>query len=554
MLANTRRTRFLLGLARRSFTVAAGLQERSLLAIGLGILMAAVAFGFRIWMGDALVGFPFLTFFLAVAISSFLFGWRAGLSCAVVGGLLSWKYLIQTDETIVITAPSSLIALGFYTFTTGLFVLLTAAMQTSFAAYDKLTGELEVRVKSRTSELEKINAKLVSEIAGRSQAESQVRQLQKMEAVSRLTGGMAHDFNNMLAVIIGSLNLLQRRLAKGETEVGQFVDAALDGAQRAASLTQRLLAFSRQQPLAPEALDANRLVANMSDILNRTLGDEISVETVLAAGLWRAKADPHQLESCLLNLAVNAKDAMPDGGKLTIETGNAHIDEAYAAEHEIAADQYVLIAVTDTGSGMAPDTLSKAFDPFFTTKPTGQGTGLGLSQVYGFARQSRGHVKIYSEVSVGTTVKIYLPRTTEGGATEVPVAVASRAPLPVGSPNVFVLVVEDDARVRNFSAEALRELGYTVIEAANGSAALKIIEAGQRVDLLFTDVVMPEMTGRQLADVAIQRLPDLKVLYTTGYTRNAVVHNGTLDAGTHLLQKPYSIEELALKVKRVMAT
>lgn len=552
MLANTRRTRFLLGLARRSFVVTASLQERALLSYALGAVMAGGALIFRVLVGDALVGFPFLTFFLAVAISSFFFGWRAGLSCAVVGGLLSWKYLIQTDETIVITAPSSLIALGFYTFTTGLFVLLTAAMQTSFAAFDKLTGELEDRVKNRTSELEDINAKLVSEIVGRNAAESQVRQLQKMEALSRLTGGMAHDFNNMLAVIIGSLNLLQRRLAKGETEIGRFIDAALDGSQRAASLTQRLLAFSRQQPLAPEALDANRLVANMSDILNRTLGDEVSVETVLAAGLWRARADPHQLESCLLNLAVNAKDAMPNGGKLTIETGNAHIDEAYARDHEIAAAQYVLIAVTDTGSGMPAEVAAKAFDPFFTTKPTGQGTGLGLSQVYGFARQSNGHVKIYSEVDVGTTVKIYLPRCEEGGDTEVPVIGGTKASLPAGSPEVFILVVEDDARVRNFSAEALRELGYTVVEAANGPAALKMIDAGQRVDLLFTDVVMPEMSGRQLADIAIDKLPGLKVLFTTGYTRNAVVHNGTLDPGTHLLQKPFTLEALAVKVRQVM--
>jgi signal transduction histidine kinase/CheY-like chemotaxis protein len=551
MLANTKRTRFLLGLARRSFVVTASLQERTIVAYALGILMAGVALAFRIWVGDALVGFPFLTFFLAVAISSFFFGWRAGLSCALAGGLLSWKYLIQTDETIVITAPSSLIALGFYTFTTGLFVVLTAAMQTSFAAYDKLTGELEERVKMRTSELEESNAKLVSEILGRSQAESQVRQLQKMESLGRLTGGMAHDFNNMLAVIIGSLNLLRRRLAKGDTDLERFIDAAVDGSQRAASLTQRLLAFSRQQPLAPEALDANRLVANMSDILNRTLGDEIGVETVLAAGLWRAQADPHQLESCLLNLAVNAKDAMPNGGKLTVETGNAHVDEAYARENEIAAGQYVLIAVTDTGSGMPADIAAKAFDPFFTTKAVGQGTGLGLSQVYGFTRQSRGHVKIYSEVDVGTTVKIYLPRTEDGGATEVPVISGSKAELPTGSPDVFILVVEDDARVRNFSSEALRELGYTVVEAASGSAALKIIEAGQRVDLLFTDVVMPEMTGRQLADIAVEKLPALKVLYTTGYTRNAVVHNGTLDPATQLLQKPFTLEALAVKVKQV---
>lgn len=515
--------------------------------------MALLALGIRLLVGDVLSGFPFLTFFLAVAIASFFFGWRAGVACAVLGAILSWRYLIQTDETVVITASSTALAMCFYAFTTGLFVLLTAAMQTSFGAFEALTRGLEDRVAERTAELQDMNKKLVAEAASRSVAESQVRQLQKMESLGQLTGGLAHDFNNMLAVIIGGLNLLQRRLAKGDTDVGRFVEAAMDAAKRAASLTARLLAFARQQPLAPEACDANRLVANMADMLGRTLGDTVMVETVLAAGLWRAKADPHQLENSLLNLAVNARDAMPSGGKLTVETANAHIDEAYAREFDIRADQYVMIAVTDTGSGMSPETMTKAFDPFYTTKPVGKGTGLGLSQVFGFARQSNGHVKIYSEVSVGTTVKIYLPRTHEEGETQATVRVVSPViEMPKGTLNEFVLVVEDDPRVRNYSAEALRELGYTVVVAGNGAAALKMIDAGQKVDLLFTDVVMPEMSGRQLADLAVQRLAGLRVLYTTGYTHNAIVHNGILDPGTELLQKPFSLEELAAKVRKVL--
>ena len=255
------------------------------------------------------------------------------------------------------------------------------------------------------------NAALLGEIATRETAEAQVRQMQKMEAIGQLTGGIAHDFNNMLAVVTSAMNLIQRKLARGETEIGQFVESALDATQRAANLTQRLLAFSRQQPLAPQVVDANRLLAGMSDLLRRALGEQVAIETVLGGGLWKTNADPSQIENAILNLAVNARDAMPDGGRLTIETANCHLDDDYAARHaEVSAGQYVLIAVTDTGTGMPPEVAARAFDPFFTTKPVDKGTGLGLSQVFGFVRQSGGHVKIYSEVGQGTTVKIYLRR------------------------------------------------------------------------------------------------------------------------------------------------
>ncbi len=403
------------------------------------------------------------------------------------------------------------------------------------------------------AELQALNATLerrvMEEVEERSKAEERLRQAQKMEAVGQLTGGIAHDFNNMLAVIISGLSLMQRRLAKGDTDVGRFVDAALDGAQRAATLTQRLLAFSRQQPLSPKPIEVNRLVTGMSDLLMRTLGETIRVETVIGAGLWRTKVDPAQLESAILNLAVNARDAMPDGGTLTVETTNAYVDELYARDSGLTVGQYVLIAVTDTGLGMDEHTMNRAFDPFFTTKPVGKGTGLGLSQVYGFVRQSGGHVRIYSELGVGTTIKIYLPRMrgTMPEEREREADAAGR-----GVPGETVLVVEDDDRVRNLSSEVLRDLGYSVVEASGPHQALDIIKDGPCPTLLFTDVVMPGMSGRQLVDEVRRLYPRVKVLYTTGYTRNAIVHNGVLDAGTHLLPKPFTVEALAAKVREIL--
>ena len=395
-----------------------------------------------------------------------------------------------------------------------------------------------------------LEQRVVDEVYARSKVEEQLRQIQKMEAVGQLTGGIAHDFNNMLAVIMGGLTLLQRKLARGETDVERFVDAAIDGAQRAATLTQRLLAFSRQQALSPEPLVVNKLVAGMSELLDRTLGEQVKVETVLAAGLWQVKADPAQLENAILNLAVNARDAMPGGGRLTIETLNAFVDDAYAQEYAIETGQYVLIAVADTGAGMAPEVIAKAFDPFFTTKGAGKGTGLGLSQVYGFVRQSGGHVKIYSELGLGTSVKIYLPRLYgEAAATEQAKRLAT---IHRGLRSEVILVVEDDERVRALSVEALRDLGYSVVEASGPTQALRMLDEGQQVNLLFTDVVMPDMSGRQLSDRAREKRPKLKVLYTTGYTRNAIVHNGMLDPGTNLLTKPFSIEELAAKIRKIL--
>jgi len=415
--------------------------------------------------------------------------------------------------------------------------------------------EQEVSERRRAeAALQTLNATLeqrvIDEVNERAKAEQQLRQVQKMEAVGQLTGGIAHDFNNMLAVIIGGLNLLQRRLAKGQTDVDRFVEGALDAAERAAKLTQRLLAFSRQQPLAPKPIDANRLVSSLSELFVRTLGERTRVQTVLAAGLWQTRVDPVQLENAILNLAVNARDAMPGGGNLTIETSNAHVDDAFAREFAITSGQYILIAVTDAGVGMEPDVIAKAFDPFFTTKGVGKGTGLGLSQVYGFVRQSGGHVKIYSEPGVGTSVKIYLPRYF-GPIADSQTGDTVRS-IDRGQPTEIIMVVEDEDRVRAVSVAALIELGYSVVEAAGPRDALRILESGQTVSLLFTDVVMPDMSGRELADRARAIVPGLKVLYTTGYTRNAIVHNGMLDYGTHLLTKPFTIQDLGLKVRSIL--
>jgi PAS domain S-box-containing protein len=376
-------------------------------------------------------------------------------------------------------------------------------------------------------------------------------QAQKMEAVGQLTGGVAHDFNNMLHVMLGSLALLERHLSAREPALLRQLEIARQGAQRAATLTRQLLAFSRRQPLQPQALDPNRLVAAMSELLRRTLGEAIAIETVLAGGMWSMAADLNQLESAILNLAINARDAMPNGGRLTIETANSHLDEAYAREHaEVTAGQYAMIAVSDTGTGMSREVVEKAFEPFFTTKGVGRGTGLGLSQVFGFVKQSGGHVKIYSEPGQGTTVKLYFPRHMGSVAAEDAPAPAS---VPRGTLSEIILVVEDDDAVRAYAVDMLRELGYRVLAVSDAAEALRQLESEPATDLLFSDVGLPGgMNGRELADEARRRHPGLKVLFTTAYARNAIVHQGRLDPGVELIVKPFTYDELATKLRRVL--
>ena len=373
------------------------------------------------------------------------------------------------------------------------------------------------------------------------QARERMMQAQKMEAVGQLTGGVAHDFNNLLMVVIGNLEVAQRNVEtekRSATRLKRAIDSAMRGAQRAATLTQRLLAFSRRQPLDPKAIDLNKFVVGEVEFLQRTLGEKIHVEAVGGAGLWKVAADVNQLQAVLLNLAVNARDAMPQGGKLTIETGNAFLDEAYCrANPEVQRGQYVLIAVTDNGAGMTQDVMNRAFEPFFSTKPVGEGTGLGLSQVYGFIKQSGGHIKIYSEPGEGTTVKIYLPRIIGDASMES--EDVSMEPV-AGERDETILVVEDDEDVRAYLVETLHDLDYRILRAHNSAAALEFLQQGDtRIDLLLTDVVLPGMNGRELARKAQVLRSGLKVLFMTGYSRNAIVHQGRLDSDVELIQKPY---------------
>ncbi len=379
-------------------------------------------------------------------------------------------------------------------------------------------------------------------------AEERLRQAQKMEAVGQLTGGIAHDFNNMLAVVIGAVDLMERRLAQGRTDVTRYLDAARDGATRAAALTQRLLSFARQAPLAPVPVDCNALIAGMIELLSRTLGETILIDTQLGDDLWHAVTDPSQLENAVLNLSVNARDAMPTGGRLTLHTGNTSLAGEQAARIGLAPGDYVCIAVTDTGSGMTDDVAARAFDPFFTTKSVGKGTGLGLSQVFGFVGQLGGHVGLETALGEGTTVRLLIPRYT-GDLAPAPVASRDTADAR-GERHEMILVVEDEERVRNYSVEALRELGYSVIHAHGGREALAIITGGQRVDLLFTDVVMPEMNGRELADAARAYLPGLRVVFTSGYTGDIGVGDDAR-AGA-VLAKPFDVATLARRVRTAL--
>jgi signal transduction histidine kinase/ActR/RegA family two-component response regulator len=389
------------------------------------------------------------------------------------------------------------------------------------------------------------------EVRRREQTEEQLRQSQKMEAIGRLTGGLAHDFNNLMTIVTGSLDLLSRRLATDDPRLRKLVDNAMEGARRASALTRQLLAFARRQALDPKPTDINRLVSDVSALLRGTLGETIAIEAVLAGGLWPANIDAHQLERAIVNLALNSRDAMPDGGRLTIETANAHLDDAYAKTNsEVTPGQYTSVAITDTGAGIAPDITSKIFEPFFTTKPAGHGTGLGLSQVFGFVKQSGGHVKVYSEPGQGTTVRLYLPRYVGQIANALDNDDASTGK--TGRSGISVLLVEDDPDVRRFTADALAELGHHVKPVDNAEAALTCLADGADFDLLLTDVVMPGMDGRRLADAALQRKPGLKVLFMTGYTPNAIIHNGVLDPGTHLLSKPFAVAQLAEKLRTVL--
>jgi signal transduction histidine kinase len=433
--------------------------------------------------------------------------------------------------------------------------LLAAAGLVGYLARGMLRALNAVR--QRAGELE-------AEIKLRRETEETLRQSQKIESIGQLTGGIAHDFNNLLTIVIGNLDTMHRRLADVASSqtasdlavlLTRPLEFALQGARSAAQLTQRLLAFSRRQTLEPAALDLNRLISGMSDLLRRTLGEKINVETIMAGGLWLTFADANQIENALINICINARDAMPDGGRLTIETGNAYLDEAYTRRFgDVTPGQYVVLGVADSGTGISPDILDRVFEPFFTTKSRGEGSGLGLAMVHGFVKQSGGHIRIYSEVAHGTTVKIYLPRlmrTEQMAATPLPKS-GNDGSTPRAVREETILVVEDNEGVREYATSSLEELGYKVLAAGDATEATRMLENAHRIDLLFTDVILPSGSARDLADNVLERHPTLPVLFTTGYTRNAIIHQGRLDAGVQLITKPYSQQGLAQKIRELL--
>ena len=408
--------------------------------------------------------------------------------------------------------------------------------------------------KRHLGELSQANARLQTESAERERVEDVLRQSQKMEAVGQLTGGLAHDFNNLLAGISGSLELMALRIAQGRiAELDRYMVAAQGASRRAAALTHRLLAFSRRQTLDPRATDVNMLVSGMEDLVRRTVGPSVAIEVVGATGLWPALVDPPQLENALLNLCINARDAMPDGGRITIETHNKWLDDHAALTHDMPPGQYLALCVTDTGTGMSPDLIEKVFEPFFTTKPIGEGTGLGLSMIYGFARQSGGQVRIYSEVGHGTTVCIYLPRHY-GEAIDADRTILGHDARTRAEQGETVLVVDDEPSVRMLVTDVLADLGYRALEASDSATGLKILQSGERIDLLVTDVGLPGgMNGRQMADAGRVTRPGLKVLFITGYAENAVLGNGYLVPGMQVLTKPFVLDALIARIRELVA-
>jgi len=423
------------------------------------------------------------------------------------------------------------------------------ALEASTKALADAANQLEAQVRERTAELENALTRLRAETAERERAEASLRQSQKMEAVGQLTGGIAHDFNNMLTGVIGSLDFMRRRLASGQTgDLDRYLETASAAAARAASLTQRLLAFSRRQTLDPKPCDINDLIRSMADLIERAVNERIELRFALTPHLPSGVVDTHQLENAILNLVLNGRDAMPDGGVLTVETGVVELDAAEAAARPgLSPGRYLVIDVSDTGVGMAPELIEKVFDPFFTTKPLGQGTGLGLSMVYGFARQSGGAARIESEVGAGASVKLYVPTTDARPASSE----ATRSSLPAGR-GERVLVIEDDPAVRMLVREVLEELHYEAVEFADPLAAAPYLASGERIDLMVSDVGLPGMNGRELAETARSHRPELPILFITGYAENAAIRSGLLGANMAMVSKPFSLDELAAKVSKMI--
>jgi signal transduction histidine kinase/CheY-like chemotaxis protein len=546
----------LIGKARAFYERTAWLRENRAASYVFGLATVILALLARLLFAKQLVGFPFMTFFPAIIVTGFLCGWRTGAVAAVFAAFGARFFIGESVEPIRVALTTTWVGYALYAIAVTVVLVLVGAMHLAFrdfaqseAERKRLNEELEARVRGRTAELEELNRRLRDEADSLASAEARIRQMQKMEAIGQLTGGIAHDFNNMLAIIVGSLDIAKRHLHIDLPKAERFIANALEGAQRGSQLTSRLLAFSRQQPLDPRPLDANTLVRETLELLRRSLGESIRLQTDLAPELWKIFADAPQLESALINLCVNSRDAMPDGGTLTIRTSNSQRDAT--DDNQARAGDYVVISVTDTGCGMPPEVLARAFDPFYTTKRPGQGTGLGLSQVYGFVKQSGGHVSIESELGGGTTVGIHLPRYF--GAEMVETASTAKKTLPVRANEEVILVVEDEDQVRTMTVEALRDLGYEVVAASGPQQALDELNTIPNLNLVFTDVVMPDMSGRTLASQIRARRPGVKVLYTTGYDQSAAATpDATPDRDVGFLAKPFTVDQLARRIRQTL--
>ena len=528
-------------------------RDRGALRYAFAILVSLLALWVRVLLDGSLDGYPFLTFFPAVLVSALLGGLGPGLLATILCGLLAQYFLVDPIYSLEIAAPSGWIALGMYGATAAAMVGLVHGITLAYEgqleaknALSELNKTLEEKVALRTAELQ-------AEVADRISAEGQVRQMQKMEAVGQLTGGIAHDFNNMLAVVIGALDLAKVRAeAQDDARITKYIGVAQEGAQRAASLTSRLMAFARQQPLAPQAVNANQLVDGLSHLLQRTLGDHIAVKTELDKRVWHCFADPSQLENALMNLAINARDAMPEGGLLEVRTSNIELGSKQASEMLLPVGQYVSIIVRDTGIGMTPDVAERVFEPFYTTKGVGKGTGLGLSQVHGFVHQSGGHVRVASTPGVGTCIELLLPRFV--GQVGLPTPVDTGVAEPQITDSATVLVVEDEAQVREIVVDALTQFGYVVHAADGPDQALHKLGQLKQVNLLLTDVMMPSMSGTSLATEARALHPELKVLYMTGYAPESIIPEDVLRNGMAILKKPFSVRELTEGVRNAIVS
>jgi signal transduction histidine kinase len=510
----------------------------SLNAYLIAILVTGLATVLRLALDPWVSGVQFITYFPALILVALLCGAGAGLLSALLCGIAGWYFVVEPRRSFALERVEDAVSLALFFATALMIVGIVAAMRVAIGRYRHLALTLRKRAERQTEELNSAQASLV--------------QAQKMEAVGQLTGGIAHDFNNMLAIVIGNLDIAKRRISQGRADVVRQIENAMEGAQRAAALTRRLLVFARRQPLEPTVCDIARLLGDLTELLRRTLGEKIRIESALARDLWRISVDAAQMESAVINLAINARDAMPGGGTLRIESANVVVHDDQAAPAGLQPGDHVLVTVRDSGIGMSPEVAARAIEPFFTTKEVGRGTGLGLSQVYGFIRQSGGHIEIDSEEGAGTAVRLYLPRHEGAQSAEAEQSEGEAGSTPHGSPGEVVLVVEDEDQVRRTTIEALVELGYGVREARSGVEALAILANDPSVGLLFTDIVMPGLDGRQLAERALRQRPDLKILYTTGYTPEGGPSASLPDDYPALLQKPFSVDRLARKVREML--